>query len=442
MTEKKQTILAGFILFLGFMAICTLIAKGIYKNGLPRVQIGRAEKKSLYYEINGRGSVMPGEIYGVYVPQGLRVETVPVQVGEQVQEGDVLFVVDLEDLAEQIQQLTRRKDNLNAQIKDIDNTASRLSSEKKKLEEQLLADYDNLVEEYDLQVSNAEIALESAKLRKEAAKEDVSGSDLEYQLLKKEYAAASNAVAEARLRREEAIKEWNRSLEASREAITTDLAAKVQLRGELAECEETLKKLQEIKEGQGQIAAPEAGVLLNCVVETGSRTGDGACMIYAKSGDGVEVSVPEEEGAILSIGDQVKLQCKSALGDSRKFDGRIRYQESANGQRTLHIEADVSGLPAGQSVQMSYSYNSETYDLVISRSALHQDSVVYFVYVLEQVEGILGTEYRPRKETVTLLEKNAEYAAIRSSAIDGETEIIMGSNKEFSEETAVRVVSD
>ena len=442
MTEKKQTILAGFILFLGFMAICTLIAKGIYKNGLPRVQIGRAEKKSLYYEINGRGSVMPGEIYGVYVPQGLRVETVPVQVGEQVQEGDVLFVVDLEDLAEQIQQLTRRKDNLNAQIKDIDNTASRLSSEKKKLEEQLLADYDNLVAEYNLQVSNAEIAMESAKLRMEAAKEDVSGSDLEYKLLKKEYEAATNAVAEARRRREEAVKEWNRSLEASREENVTDLAAKVQLRGELAECEDTLKKLQGIKEGQGQITAPEAGVLLNCVVETGSRTDDGACIIYAKSGDGVEVSVPEEEGAIFSIGDQVKLQCKSALGDNRKFDGRIRYQESANGQRTLHIEADVSGLPAGQSVQMSYSYNSETYDLVIPRSALYQDSVVYFVYVLEQVEGILGTEYRPRKETVTLLEKNAEYAAIRSSAIDGETEIIMGSNKEFSEETAVRVVSD
>ena len=442
MTEKKQTILAGFILFLGFMAICTLIAKGIYKNGLPRVQIGRAEKKSLYYEINGRGSVMPGEIYGVYVPQGLRVETVPVQVGEQVQEGDVLFVVDLEDLAEQIQQLTRRKDYLNAQIKDIDNAAGRQSIEKKKREEQLLADYDNLVEEYDLQVSNAEIAMESAKLRMEAAKQDVSGSDLEYKLLKKEYEAATNAVAEARRRREEAVKEWNRSLEASREENVTDLAAKVQLRGELAECEDTLKKLQGIKEGQGQITAPEAGVLLNCVVETGSRTGDGACMIYAKSGDGVEVSVPEEEGAILSIGDQVKLQCKSALGDNRKFDGRIRYQESANGQRTLHIEADVSGLPAGQSVQMSYSYNSETYDLVIPRSALHQDSVVYFVYVLEQVEGILGTEYRPRKETVTLLEKNAEYAAIRSSAIDGETEIIMGSNKEFSEETAVRVVSD
>lgn len=442
MTEKKQTILAGFILFLGFMAICTLIAKGIYKNGLPRVQIGRAEKKSLYYEINGRGSVMPGEIYGVYVPQGLRVETVPVQVGEQVQEGDVLFVVDLEDLAGQIQQLTRRKDYLNAQIKDIDNAAGRLSSEKKKREEQLLADYDNLVEEYDLQVSNAEITMESAKLRMEAAKEDVSGSDLEYKLLKKEYEAATNAVAEARRRREEAVKEWNRSLEASREEVVTDLAQKVQLRGELAECEETLKKLQGIKEGQGQIAAPEAGVLLNCLVETGNRTGDGACMIYAKSGDGVEVSVSEEEGAILSIGDQVKLQCKSALGDNRKFDGRIRYQESANGQRTLHIEADVSGLPAGQSVQMSYSYNSETYDLVIPRSALHQDSVVYFVYVLEQVEGILGTEYRPRKETVTLLEKNGEYAAIRSPAIDGETEIIMGSNKEFSEETAVRVVSE
>lgn len=439
--KNKQKVLAGFLLFLGFMAICTLIAKGIYKNGLPRVQTGKAEKKSLYYEISARGSVMPGEIYGVYVPQGLRVETVSAQVGEQVKEGDLLFIVDMEDLEEQIRESTRRKDYLNAQIKDLDNAAGRLSSDRKKLEEQLLADYDNLVKEYDLKVSNAEIAMESARLRMEAVKEDVSGSDLESQILRKEYEAATNAVAEARLRKEEVVKEWNRSLESSREESIAELAQKVQLRGELAGCEETLKKLKDIKEGQGYILAPEAGTLLNCAVETGSRTGDGACLLYARSGDGVEVDVPEVEGAILSIGDSVNLQCKSILGDNRKFEGRIRYQESANGHKILHIEADVSGLPAGQTVQMSYSYNSETYDMVIPRRALYQDNSLYYVYVLEQVEGILGTEYRPRKEIVTLLEQNGEYAAIRSSSVDAETEIIMSSNKEISEETAVRVVS-
>ena len=57
---------------MGFMLVCTVAAKGIYRNGLPRVWLCKAEKGSLHYEINGTGTILPGETYGVYVPQGLR----------------------------------------------------------------------------------------------------------------------------------------------------------------------------------------------------------------------------------------------------------------------------------------------------------------------------------------------------------------------------------
>lgn len=444
LAEKKRMIFMMFLAFLGFMAVCTVAAKGIYKNGLARVQVAKPEKKSLYYRIDGRGSVMPGEIYGVYVPEGLRIKTVSVQIGASVKEGDVLLSVDTEDLEEKLQEETRQRDYLKAQIKDLDDAAGRQSEEKKKLEEQLLADYDNLAKEQDLLVSNAKLAMESARLRMDAAEtsEDVSGSDLEYLLLKKEYEAAKNAVEQARLKREEAVTDWNRRLEESREPAVADLAAKVKLQNELAGCEAALGKLQALKDSQGQVCAPEEGMLLRCLVEAGSRAGDGACLLYTRSGDGVEVNIPEEDGNRLSIGDKVTLSCKSSLGDSRKLEGAVRYRESENGQCTLHIEADVAGLPAGQTVQMSYSCSSESYETVIPVSALYQENTSCYVYVLEQTEGILGTEYRPRKVPVTLLEQNGEYAAIKCSSIDGDSDIITDSSKELSEEEAVRVISD
>lgn len=444
--NKKRAVLAGFLIFLGFMAVCTVIAKGIYKNALPRVQTNTAEKKSLHYEINASGNVMPGEIYGVYVPQGLRVETVFARVGAQVKEEEVLFLVDREDLEEQIRTLKEQERYLSAQISDLDKEADAQGKEKKKLEEKLLADHDALAAKLDLQVENAEIAMESARLRMEAAEgnvsDDVSGSDLQYELLKKEYEEAQNAVEEAKLNRQETLMEWERNLTDSREAVTVQTAAKVRLSGELSQCGRTLEKLQEISEHQGKICAPEAGTVLNCSVAPGERTGDGAGILYARSGDGVEVTLSAQDGALLSIGDTVELRCKSALGDNRVFDGRIRYRENREGQSALYLEADVTGLPSGQAVQMSYRFDSETYDLVIPQRALYQTDSGSFVYVLEQTEGILGMEYRPRREYVSVLEQNGEYAAIRSAAIDALTPIIVSSNKELTEDTAVRPVSE
>lgn len=440
--REKRTIFAGFVMFLIFMAVCTVIAKGIYKNGLPKVWTGTAVKKSLHYEISAQGSVRPGEVYGIYVPQGLRVETVFARTGARVQEGEVLFLVDLEDLEEQIQTQKAQNNYLKAQISDLDREADARSKEKKKQEKALLEDHDSLAAELDLQVDNAKIAMESAKLRMKAAEESVSdgdpGSDLQYQILKKEYEAAQNAVEEARLRRQDALMEWERSLEDSREADDGQTAQKELLSGELSQGGRTLEQLQEILEGQGEIRAPQEGTVLNCAVEAGSRTTDGACMLYARSGDGVEVTLSGEDGARLSIGDQVALQCKSSLGDTRRFDGRVRYRESEEGRDILYLEAEVSQLPSGQSVEMSYSFDSETYELVLPRSALHQGDFGSYVYVLEQTEGILGTEYRSRKEYVALLEQNGEYAAIGSASIDAETPVIINSSKELAEDTVVR----
>ncbi len=428
------------MLFLGFMLICTITAKGIYRNGLPRVQLCQPAKMSIHYEIDGVGTVLPGMTYGVYVPQDVRVHTVSVRIGEQIREGDLLFELDPADLERRIQEVTADRNHLKAQLDDLTNRTNRQSQEKKRQEERLLADYERLVSEQDLLVGNAKLAVESAKLKLAEIGESLSSTDLEYKLSKKDVELAENALEQARLNRVEVLENWSRSLEDARDASLQETAERVRLSGEISERERTLEQLRKLKEDEGKVLAAEEGTVLGCMVETGVRTGDGACVLYTKNGDGVEVTLPEAEGKLLSIGDKVSLQCKTTIGENRRFEGIVRYQESENGQRTFRIEADVTGFPAGQTVSMSYSCSSESYDTVIPGSALYQDLSSSYVYTVEEVEGILGKEYRIRKNTVTVLEQNGQYAAVRSAALTQESEIVERSNKELTENAAVRVM--
>lgn len=427
---------------MGFMLVCTVTAKGIYRNGLPRVWLCQAKKQSLHYEISGVGNILPGETYGVYAPQGLRVYTAFVRAGEQIQEGDVLFELDMDDLERRIEEETAGQNYLRAQINDLAEAQSRQSAEQKKLEERLLADYDSLVARQDLLVNNAELAAQSARLRMKEAENNDEYSALDYNLYKKEYEQAENALEQAQMNREEAIRDWNRSLEDARVDIGSATAERVRLSGELAAGKQTLEQLKKLKEDGGQVLAKEDGTVLGCMVETGGRTADGACVLYTKTGDGVEVKLSEEDGRRLSIGDKVALQCKSSLGETRRFDGIVSYQENLSGQHVLRIEADVSGLPAGQTVSMSYSCSSESYEMVVPISALYENMGSAYVYVVEEVEGILGTEYRTRRVSVTVLEKNDGYAAISGAALGSDSGIVQRSNKELGENAAVRVMED
>ena len=50
-------------------------------------------------------------------------------------------------------------------------------------------------------------------------------------------------------------------------------------------------------------------------------------------------------------------------------------------------------------------------------TALHESNGRYYVYVTEQVETVLGEEYRAAKIEVEILDKNDAYAAIGEGAL-------------------------
>ncbi|MCM1090742.1 MAG: hypothetical protein NC413_07825 [Muribaculum sp.] len=441
----KKGVLSGFLIFLAFMAVCTVIAKGIYKAGLARVSVCQPEKMSISHRIHGVGSIVAGEEYGVYTVAGLRVQAVFVQAGEKVAAGADLFAVDMQDLQAELAAAQAQADYLQAQLKDLEGAAKEQGQEKELQAARLQADYELLVHEQDLLIEACELAEDSARLRlkdaQQQVKEGTVESDLDAKLLKVEYERAQNATEQARFHKEEVLREWNRSLEDAQRKALEETAQTVRLRGELAAEKVKLEQLNTLAEAEGRVSIAEESLILGSLLEIGQRTPDGACILYTALDDAGEIEVPLEEGdaALLSMGDSVNLQYKTAIGETRKETGIISYIGQEDGRRLLRIETEATGMLPGQTVNMETVYKSETYGLVLPVGALVEESTGICVFVVEQYEGILGMEERVRKIPVTVVEQNESYAAVNSVGLDENSAVVQSSSKTLQEGDVVRV---
>ena len=95
---RKKRIIAGFFIFLGLMWLCTVISKSIYASRLPVVTTVQTEQKYVEHIVEVEGIVIAGDKNPVTALSGLRIDKIMVQVGDRVEEGDVLFTIDMEDL--------------------------------------------------------------------------------------------------------------------------------------------------------------------------------------------------------------------------------------------------------------------------------------------------------------------------------------------------------
>lgn len=161
--EKVKKWIKIFLVFLAFMWLCTIISKSIYVAGLPRVNVQTTEKKYVEHIIEADGIVIAGGEQAVNTVSGLRVQSIKVQEGDSVEKGDVLFRIDLEDLAsiisEKETELTKLKYHLaDTQFNEV------LDSQKKELA--ILwaqEDYENADRETALVAERAELDWQNAR---------------------------------------------------------------------------------------------------------------------------------------------------------------------------------------------------------------------------------------------------------------------------------------
>ena len=134
MDKRRKRIVAGLAVFMAFMWLCTLVSKSIYASKLPMVSTTRTESKYIEHIVEAEGIVEAGAKLPVTVLSGLRVEELAVQTGDRIEEGDLLFTVDLEDMKQIMEEQELAAQKVQLQIDEIVHNKE-LAQNQKALEE-------------------------------------------------------------------------------------------------------------------------------------------------------------------------------------------------------------------------------------------------------------------------------------------------------------------
>ena len=461
---NKKKIGYGFIIFLIFMWLCTLISKSIYASRLPMVTTCGIESKYIELVVEAEGIVEAGAKLPVTALGGLRVVAVSVQAGDRVEEGDLLFTVDLEDMKEIMaqQELDRQKTQL--QIDAILHNRE-LAQEKKELEEaRAREDYDALARYQDTlvgraaeNVAQAEEALDELQAENRAHEDDWKKEDGEQKTeeeieaerkareeeeerLKQELQAAAYAEADAKWNRDNAVKDAGRKVEDVISEEDQDAALAV-YQAEAEGIQEKLSAYQAVLDGGGKITAPMSGMVTDVYVQAGGRVPDTASFLLADDEAPYQfcVTLTKEEKTYVNLSDDVKLK----LGDRKEVNARVDYlaeNENAPGSFTARIQLpEETGMP-GQSGTMTCAKAGEKQSCCIPLLALHEDQNKSYVYVAGEREGILGTEYYVEEINVSVVDKNDKFAAVEG-ALTEESRIIQSADKEIKRGDVIRLAS-
>lgn len=462
MDKRRKRIVAALAAFMVFMWLCTLVSKSIYASKLPMVSTTRTDSKYIEHIVEAEGIVEAGAKLPVTVLSGLRVKEIAVQAGDRVEEGDLLFTVDLDDMKQIVEEQELAAAKTQLQIDAIVHNKELAQNQKALEEARAREDYDALARYQDTLVGRAaegvaqaeealeELQAENREHENDWQKEDGESKteeemeaeqkarEQEEERLKQALQAAAYAEADAKWNRDNTIKDAGRKVEDTLQEENADATLAV-YRAELAAVQEKIAAYRAVMEQEGKIVSPMGGMVTDVYVQTGGRVPDTASFLLADDGVPCQfrVSLTKEQKSYVNLNDDVKLE----LDGHKKIDAKVDYieeNENAPGSYTALLRLpEETGMP-GLSGKMTCSKVGEKYPCCVSLLALHSENDRNFVYVVSEREGILGTEYYVEEITVSVADKNDNLAAIEG-AVTEESRIIDSSTKEIKKGDVVRL---
>ncbi len=441
-TESKKKLWRGFALFMVAMLIMTYVSRMVYVSRMPRVKWSNPMSASIRNKITAEGTVEAVNAQAVIGLDGLLVETVCVAAGDRMESGTVLYEVNREDLLAQLSQLeaqeqawqnqeqakrreaatntTRAQEDYDMDVIELDR---RIAEETKKLEE--------LMEDLDTHMF---------RIPEEDASDEIWIAWADERLrFDREIAEKKRMIEDIQLEKEKILRQADRELEDARRAQSaaeSGLELGASGISQVRERQERIALLKELSGNEGKVRAKSAGEILEVMMQSGMRMGADAVLRYADDG-GSRIFctvITQEQKPLVHTGDMVQLIFP---GSAEEVSETIDSIVQENGGYTVKIRLEP-GVAAGRfEGVMELNATSEIYDFVVPVKALRNDGG-NAIYVLEEKEGILGTELCVRSMTVRLLDKNEEYAAIADELLTGDIKVVTECDRELENGMAVK----
>lgn len=495
--NKKQLAAAAFAVFFLIMAVCTAVSRAAASMVVPKVTTGKVQEGKLSILIQGKGTVETREESLLSLQTGLRVEKI-LQTGTVVKKGDVLLQYDQNYLQERIEEKQAEIKKLELAVEQAKLTgqpqarveAAESAQRDVQLSEDNYAkaweDYNAAAEAYETgaagQQQNLDQELQAAEEEKErvlqqAQELEAVGEAEEAEKLRQQaeenaeqrkaqaQSAYDSAIQELELQKSQAEESLQAQDSARAQAYNAYESAKEQdaaaaendkktaeagsyttqsAQVDLELAKKELEKLQKVQSENGEVKAPEDGVLKSSTIAAGGVTDDTASLMFGWGGYRVKGNLTAEDLSKAETGDEVKIMVPGQGKTLKKNIGEIsgNTNQQGEGQTAAGVfYAEMEEKEAVYGSEISYEISRQTdssYKQVIPLSAVRKDSDGTFCLVAEEEKTVLGNEYRAKRVAVTVVEKDSTSAAITSS-LGQEDKIITGSSKDIAPEDKVRL---
>ncbi len=447
----KRLVKKGSLIFLVGMLFLTILSKTIYVLLLPEVTIESVQKGQIETEIYTSGkigydkllinqmkismrAVNEGQIVNCYVKENERVKKGQVlldMIGEVNSRQKLQDEMQSSEIAINKQSYEREKqeyERVHAELEE------KLSQKRQTLDNGITS-YEII--ELDKQITSKEQEIE---INKELYKVGgISKSECEQTeetlgLLKKK--RESILVEEKRKIQDEIEALENKMEEAHSQSLAQD--EKIQLE------DNKLKSLMTTDE-QLAVTSPVDGIVYSINIATGAT---------AMQGDILMVIVPEKVPITLSFTlnerDIENVEIDQELNWIYKQENYVAqvikktYQEKEDTNIiTCELEQElvkewIPDYKTYKNVEVEIRESSETYEALVSTSAIHYEGNQPFIYYIEEEENLFEKKYRVYRTPVTVIEEgnyNCAVAGLRPG-----TKVVATSTKELEDGIEVKLV--
>ncbi|MCD8379238.1 MAG: HlyD family secretion protein [Lachnospiraceae bacterium] len=436
-TKRRDWIKNAVIVFLIIMLLLTFFSNTIMNYSLPEVSAEYTTSSTITTKIRGTGTVEASDTWEVYTEAGetLKVIDVSVKEGDEVEEGDVLFTLEVPE----------------AEEKDT----SELKAAQKELEalqeeyETLLLSADMSTEtSYNLQTGTTtgfagfQEQINELRSKNETLQETIDIYESEIKWLKDLQREAQNDGDGTEYDRLTNVIAINEDYVSQLEAEITENTEKINdLISDYTTEEKFLSLLQDIEDQKDLIAdlkkelaeeedtidpeikAPVSGTVKSVNVRAGRTVSDDEVTveIYPAGEDyTMTITVTTEQANSLSIGDVAELQNSWYYNDISVVLSKITTDASSRGQNKVLTFTVTGDVVDGQSLSISIGQKSATYSYTVPNSAIREDSNGKFVLIVSRKSSPLGNRYYAERLSVEVLASDDSRTAVSGAFTGGE----------------------
>lgn len=425
----------GFAVFLLIMLFCTFVSRSIYAYQMPRVETDKAQRKSISHVVAADGCVAAVSESAVTVPAGIRIAEIFVRAGEEVEQGTVLFRLDTECLtadAETLEdEIALSEQKLTEKKSDLKIAEQARQTERARAKE----DLENVTKTQDLNVGQA-------RRRYELAKNEMTACDPEDEgryALEKAFIEAEMSLQSADNERSLAILEAQRRVEDADRAVTNEKSSIMEAEQELEELRAELAVYRELIAQNGEVFSGIAGSVSSVQISVGEKTTDGAAMKLADGSGGwvFEACVAKEQMGYFHSDDSVTLKFQNGKNAMENCPV-LAINQIDDDNYLVTVKIQEGKVSMGETGTLQIFAQEGPYECCVPLSAIHTSDGISYVFVIREIDTILGTELKIVKRTVSIIDKNDTYAALKEGSLGEEEQVVVDSDKEIAPGDTVR----